>query len=99
MVVKLVLKGCEDNRSARIPIMGPGGMGKTTVAAAILHHPGIKACFGSNAFFVKWESINSSFVLVAAIMKAFGFPLDPSRLLQTFVAGLDSYTSPAIICL
>ena len=37
--------------AAWVAILGNGGMGKTTLALAILHHKKIKASFGNHCYF------------------------------------------------
>jgi len=97
--VDLLLRGANAGRAMNIPIMGPGGMGKTTTALAILHHPQIKDHFQSNIFFISCEAIKASEALIRAVMESFSFTLGPGNLLKQFVTALQSYTSPAIICL
>jgi predicted AAA+ superfamily ATPase len=43
---------------ARITILGPGGMGKTTLAMAALHHPAIVEKYNA-IHFISCESANS----------------------------------------
>jgi hypothetical protein len=52
--------------SPRIAILGGGGMGKTSLARAVLHHPGTIANF-ENRFFVSAESATNSIELAALI--------------------------------
>ncbi|KAF7336273.1 ATPase-AAA-core domain-containing protein [Mycena venus] len=52
--------------SPRIAILGGGGMGKTTLARAVLHHPNIHAKF-EHRFFVSAESATDNFELAALI--------------------------------
>ncbi|KAJ6453583.1 P-loop containing nucleoside triphosphate hydrolase protein, partial [Mycena sanguinolenta] len=53
-------------RSARIAILGGGGMGKTSLARAVLHHPETSAKFELR-FFVSAESASTSIELAALI--------------------------------
>ncbi|KAJ7151911.1 hypothetical protein C8R43DRAFT_822058, partial [Mycena crocata] len=52
--------------SAKIAILGGGGMGKTSLALTALHHPEISAKF-EHRFFVMADSSNTSAELVAQI--------------------------------
>jgi hypothetical protein len=52
--------------SPRIAILGGGGMGKTSLARAVLHHPDTPAKFESR-FFVSAESATTSIELAALI--------------------------------
>ncbi|KAJ7797980.1 hypothetical protein B0H14DRAFT_3546462 [Mycena olivaceomarginata] len=52
--------------SPRIAILGGGGMGKTSLARAVLHHPDISTRF-ENTFFISAESATNSIELAALI--------------------------------
>jgi transcriptional regulator with AAA-type ATPase domain len=52
--------------SPRIAILGGGGMGKTTLARAVLHHPDISTKF-KDRFFVSAESATNIIELAALI--------------------------------
>ncbi|KAJ6552206.1 hypothetical protein DFH09DRAFT_854386, partial [Mycena vulgaris] len=54
------------NETARIAILGVGGMGKTSLAKATLHHPDIVTKYQSR-FFVATDSATSSIELAALI--------------------------------
>ncbi|KAJ7887872.1 P-loop containing nucleoside triphosphate hydrolase protein [Mycena olivaceomarginata] len=55
-----------DKGSARVAILGPGGIGKTSLARAVLHHPEIVAKYESR-FFVPCDSASTSIELAALI--------------------------------
>ncbi|KAJ7328089.1 P-loop containing nucleoside triphosphate hydrolase protein, partial [Mycena albidolilacea] len=71
-----IFHGCESEvekimkmlgqESPRIAILGGGGMGKTSLARAVLHHPDTAAKF-DNKFFVSAESATTSIELAALI--------------------------------
>ncbi|KAJ7319118.1 P-loop containing nucleoside triphosphate hydrolase protein [Mycena albidolilacea] len=61
---------------ARIAILGGGGMGKTSLARAVLHHPETSAKF-EYRFFVSAESATTSIELAALIGLYIG--LDPGK--------------------
>ncbi|KAJ7759823.1 P-loop containing nucleoside triphosphate hydrolase protein [Mycena olivaceomarginata] len=61
---------------ARIAILGGGGMGKTSLARAVLHHPETSTKFESR-FFVSAESVTTSIELAALIGLHIG--LDPGK--------------------
>ncbi|KAF8155263.1 hypothetical protein K438DRAFT_1987164 [Mycena galopus ATCC 62051] len=65
--------------AARIAILGPGGMGKTTLAMATLHHPTLVEKY-SCRYFISCESANTCAELVTKIGLHLG--LEPSHLLS-----------------
>ncbi|KAJ7112804.1 P-loop containing nucleoside triphosphate hydrolase protein, partial [Mycena crocata] len=51
----------------RVAILGPGGIGKTSLARAVLHHPQIKAKFDPNHYFVACDPASTTMELVSLI--------------------------------
>lgn len=100
--VEKLLDACRSGSgSANLTIRGPGGIGKTAVAASILHHPDIKSHFGDRTFFVSCEAITTATSLAMAVLKAFGFELadGDSNITKTFLSSISDNMSPSIICL
>lgn len=64
------------SNSGRIAILGAGGMGKTSLARATLHHPEIIARY-ENRFFVSADSATNSIELAALLGAHVG--LKPSK--------------------
>ncbi|KAJ7176059.1 hypothetical protein C8R43DRAFT_553426 [Mycena crocata] len=62
--------------SARIAILGPGGMGKTTLAIATLHHPDVVSKFRHHHF-ISCEAARSADELISTV--GFHLGLEPSR--------------------
>ena len=58
--------------AAWIAILGYGGMGKTTLALAILHHQEIKAIFGNHSYFVPCDVLKTAQDLVIAVLQILG---------------------------
>ncbi|KAJ6477278.1 hypothetical protein DFH09DRAFT_1467740 [Mycena vulgaris] len=61
----------------RIAILGPGGMGKTSLARAVLHHPAVTEKYAQHCFFVACDSTSSQDELVTLIGVHLG--LKPQR--------------------
>jgi CO dehydrogenase nickel-insertion accessory protein CooC1 len=55
-----------------VAILGPGGMGKTTLATAVLHDPVIMQKYPIQ-YFVSCESTNTYFELVSMLGSHLGF--------------------------
>ncbi|KAJ7482625.1 hypothetical protein FB451DRAFT_1442105 [Mycena latifolia] len=56
-----------DQPITRVAILGGGGMGKTSLARAILHHPQVSAKYEQHRFFVACDAASSSIQLAALI--------------------------------
>ncbi|KAJ6532135.1 hypothetical protein DFH09DRAFT_850493, partial [Mycena vulgaris] len=63
--------------SPRIAILGPGGIGKTTLAKAVLHHPKVEQKYGQNRIFMACDTTGSASTLAALIGSHLG--LKPNR--------------------
>ncbi|VDB82666.1 unnamed protein product [Peniophora sp. CBMAI 1063] len=55
---------------ARVAILGSGGIGKTSIALSVLHHPGVLALYGDRRCFVSCEAIASADGLIRALSEA-----------------------------
>ncbi|KAF8638138.1 hypothetical protein AX17_002411 [Amanita inopinata Kibby_2008] len=63
-------------KGANLAITGAGGMGKTTLAVALLHDKDIKSHFGTHLHFVSCETIKSAGQLVNGLLITLGVPLN-----------------------
>ncbi|HKH43169.1 MAG TPA: tetratricopeptide repeat protein, partial [Thermoanaerobaculia bacterium] len=52
-----------------VPILGPGGAGKSTITLTALHHPRVAERFGKRRFFVRCDGATDRDSLVAAIAR------------------------------
>jgi hypothetical protein len=83
-------------RSARIAILGAGGMGKTSLARAALHHPEITAEY-AHRIFVAAESVTDKVGLVTLIASHIG--LRPTPYLTKQVVQYFSECSSVLLVL
>ncbi|KAJ7065704.1 hypothetical protein C8F01DRAFT_1351708 [Mycena amicta] len=63
----------------RIALLGPGGIGKTSVAKALIHHPHIVDQFGHNCFFVSCESAGNTEELAELIAPHVSVAASPGK--------------------
>ena len=82
--------------SARIAILGTGGIGKTTLAVAALHHPSVVDRY-SHRHFVSCESVSNCRGLVAVIGSHLG--LEPSSQLTKAILRHFSESAPSMLIL
>ncbi|KAJ7466458.1 hypothetical protein FB451DRAFT_1093357, partial [Mycena latifolia] len=83
--------------SPRIAILGTGGMGKTSLARAILHHPAITARYDQCRTFVACDVASSSVQLAAIIGAHVG--LKPGKDLTQPVVRYFSTAPPSLLVL
>ncbi|KAJ7457766.1 hypothetical protein FB451DRAFT_1372419 [Mycena latifolia] len=65
--ISRVLSSSLDNATPRIAILGAGGIGKTSLAKAILHHPDISARYNQCQVFVPCDTASSIIQLASLI--------------------------------
>ncbi|KZV95328.1 hypothetical protein EXIGLDRAFT_820815 [Exidia glandulosa HHB12029] len=62
----------DSDLSAYVAILGGPGMGKTSLARAILHHPALTTRFGPKRYFVACDAADSRMTLLSLLSSAFG---------------------------
>ncbi|KAG8946066.1 hypothetical protein FRC03_001503 [Tulasnella sp. 419] len=82
----------DSSGAAHIAILGPGGMGKTSVALQIAYHSDIIALFGQSIYWVPCEQATSVMLLVELVAKSLRLPVsssDPFHDIITFLGSCD----------
>lgn len=85
------------DQAPRVAILGAGGMGKTSIARAVLHHTDITAKFGHHRFFITCDPATNKVELAALIGTYLG--LKPGRDLGRVVIQHFSTSPPALLIL
>jgi hypothetical protein len=75
--LELILKAFTQE-SPRVAILGPGGMGKTSLALAALHHPTISSMYGQRIF-IPCDSATNNIELTALIGLHVGLESEANR--------------------
>ncbi|KAJ7897601.1 P-loop containing nucleoside triphosphate hydrolase protein, partial [Mycena olivaceomarginata] len=75
-------------KTPRIAILGAGGMGKSSIARVLLHHPAITATYQQNRFFVNCGSATTKMELVTLIGTHVGLKLgkDPIQAVLKYLS-------------
>lgn len=84
--------------TVNIAILGPGGIGKSCLALAVIHHPEIISKFGTSRYFVSCDAANSAMELISTIAAYFnlGQRGNPTN---AIVRCLKSIGSPILLVL
>ncbi|EJU02771.1 hypothetical protein DACRYDRAFT_115756 [Dacryopinax primogenitus] len=84
-IVQLLLQ----DKPCRVPVLGPGGVGKTSVAAAAMNDEQVKERYGEHIYFLICEGIDSEEGLVNALAVFFKLERD-SNTRTALIAHLSS---------
>lgn len=83
---------------ARVAILGTGGIGKSSLALAALHHPDVMEEFGTRRFFITCDGTNSATSMISAI--AAHFNLDQhDKPAQAVLRHFINLPGPAVLVL
>ncbi|KAF8192285.1 hypothetical protein K438DRAFT_1430919, partial [Mycena galopus ATCC 62051] len=86
-----------DQESPRIALLGAGGMGKTSLARAVIHHAAIASRYGQHRYFVFCESASNRVELAALVGTHLG--LKPGRDLTQAVIQYFSNSPSSLLIL
>jgi Cdc6-like AAA superfamily ATPase len=81
----------------RIAVLGAGGMGKTTLARAIIHHTEITARYSQHRFFIACDTATTQVELAAVIGAHLG--LKPEKDLTRLVIQHFTKSPPSLLVL
>jgi hypothetical protein len=82
--------------AARVAILGPGGMGKTTLALAVLHHPDLEQRY-AHRHFISCESATSGAELISLVGSYLGLEQSTQLSKAIFHHFLDSGSSILVL--
>ncbi|KAJ7079301.1 hypothetical protein B0H15DRAFT_914174 [Mycena belliarum] len=82
----------------RVAILGPGGMGKSSLALAVLHHEDLISRFGSFQYFISLESSTSASDMLAAIAAFFNIDAT-AKVSRAILKHISSLSTPCVLVL
>ncbi|TFK37764.1 P-loop containing nucleoside triphosphate hydrolase protein [Crucibulum laeve] len=88
----------QKNTAARIAILGPGGIGKTSLALSVLHDHNIVDIFGIRRYFISCDAAITSDGLITIVAKYFNLE-EKAKPSNAIIHYLNSSTEPALMLL
>lgn len=93
--VDMAFKDIVNKHPIRFTILGPGGIGKTAVASAIIDHPEIRKMFDGHRYFIRCNAFSSAHQMLLALCQIIMGPdslasdsKNPLGLLSQFLSAL-----------
>jgi SIR2-like domain/NB-ARC domain len=85
------LVGALIERSCTVAVLGPPGIGKSTISVAAAHDERVVERFGAQRWFIRCDGITSASTLLTAVAEELGVPTDdgPAATLDSVVRTLD----------
>ena len=95
-----IVQSLLQEKTSRVCILGPGGMGKTSVLLAVVELPTIKERFpGGNLIWVPCIEATSSTLLLEILYTQLQVPGDKQMTLDKIISELDTLKQPCLILL
>ncbi|KAJ3923466.1 hypothetical protein F5877DRAFT_74328 [Lentinula edodes] len=88
-----------DGKLSRFCILGPGGLGKTSAALAVMQHPLIRSSFEEGQFWIPCNTANSPNALLDALAEGTGVNPQTKNLLRSILSRLSSLPGQSILLL
>jgi hypothetical protein len=98
-IVASIVESHASDRSARLAILGPGGMGKTPVAAAVVNHGDISSLFVRNRHWIPCDETPSISLLLEALAHSLCVPRKTNDRLDDILTHLRTLQSSRLIIL
>src|ERR1700761_4880297 len=95
----IITKHLTADGAAHLVIRGPGGIGKTSVALAVFHHPEVDTLFRQERYFVHCEAAETAPLLLAAIASSLDLDLSQGDALKLVVGELKAKSAPVLLVL
>ncbi|TFK32924.1 P-loop containing nucleoside triphosphate hydrolase protein [Crucibulum laeve] len=95
---KEIITIIQNNTAARIVVLGPGGIGKTSLTLSVLHDYNIVDIFGTRRYFISCDAASTKDGLVSTIAKYFNLEEKP-KLSNAIIHYLNRSKEPALMVL
>jgi hypothetical protein len=82
-----------------VAVLGPGGIGKSKLTLAALHHADVAARFGDRRLFVRLEDARDEAGVWAALARELGLELDSSHSAAAVMGNLRAAPAPTLVVL
>ncbi|KDR74709.1 hypothetical protein GALMADRAFT_141056 [Galerina marginata CBS 339.88] len=99
-LVQLLTSNPEGQKRPRICLLGPGGMGKTSTALAVMAHPAMKKHFSEpNQIWVPCVKATSVSLFLDTLYSSVGATQNAGDSLKDVISEIKSFTEPLILLL
>ncbi|MGH8571982.1 MAG: AAA family ATPase, partial [Gammaproteobacteria bacterium] len=88
-IIRAVVEQLLLNAPSPIPVLGPPGIGKTTICRAVLHDSSVADRYGIHRYFVRCEKVPTAGALMSTVGSALGLP-ESSQLRANLMARLHA---------
>jgi tetratricopeptide (TPR) repeat protein len=98
-IVRFLVDGHLANQPARVPIMGAGGMGKTSVALAVLNHQDIIEIFGSRRHWIPCDQTSTLPNFLEHLAQSLSLEGPSKDRLKDIILHLQAHPAPFIFAI
>jgi tetratricopeptide (TPR) repeat protein len=88
-----------NNKASRVAIVGPGGMGKTSIALTVLHDKRVIDHFPAHRHFIPCDQAPTPELLVSLLSRSLQLQVTKGNQLEQVLILLRSYTQPSLLIL
>jgi tetratricopeptide (TPR) repeat protein len=97
--VRRIVRTILGDDQSRVPILGTAGIGKTTIALAVINNSEIVQKFGDRRYFVPCDEVTKPLLLAELLATHLGIALKSVDPMQDILAALRTHASPCIVVL
>ncbi|KAJ7577236.1 P-loop containing nucleoside triphosphate hydrolase protein, partial [Mycena floridula] len=92
-----IINTLEQHENSHVAVLGPGGIGKTSLAQATLHHPNIVEKFGPHRYWIACDSSESANDLLVIISSYFS--INARNRLHAILSCIQAISTPVFLVL
>lgn len=98
-IVRIIVEGHRAQKPARVPIMGAGGMGKTSVALAVVNHPDVVGIFETRRHWIPCDQTPTLPLFLEHLAQSLCITDPPKDRLREIVSHLQAASTSLLLTL